>query len=71
MNILETIVSHNTVLPVEKLTDITVTEDTNCLELDMTGNRWAEFNFVFLLLTPKSTATTEFVVRASVKEKQS
>ena len=58
MNILETIVSHDTVVPIKKLADVTVEEDCSIYHLDLTGHTWAEHMFVLIHYTPGEDTTT-------------
>lgn len=58
MNILETIVSHETVVPMKKLTDVTVEEDCSIYHLDLTGHTWAEHTFVLIRYIPADGGTS-------------
>lgn len=52
MSILETILSHDTVVPIKKLADVTVEEDCGGIEVDLTNHTWNDHAFVLIHFTP-------------------
>ena len=65
MNILETIVSHDTVVPMKKLTDVTVEEDVAALTIDTSGNAWGAYDFILLRFTAKDPVSGMFTLRVN------
>ena len=49
---LEQFFSHDAVVPMKKLTDITLTAETDGFELDLTDGQWLEHSFVLMRYTP-------------------
>ena len=62
MNILETILSHDTVVPMKKLTDVTVEEDVAALTIDTSGNAWGAYHFVVLDFEAANPESDTFTV---------